>query len=214
MYCFCILFIILIIFILYTKYFKQNEHFTNIKSNDEKELLKDINNLTDEEPKLPELPDYNSIQNKIIKRDKPVIEKRTVVRSMHNKCRFVPSHTATKCDDKKYKKFSGASLGIGAKSIQCNGQKLINNRAKAIALVDNGKIDKIQLTKKGNYYKKEPKVKIVGNCKSTAIARAIMKEGQIKNIVVLNKGKGYKSSPQIIIDAPNLFSYCNLCCTV
>ena len=203
------IFLVLFIFIIYVKnkrqpqLIQQNEHFIN-------EIDKLIGNKMNDDPVIPPLPDYNSLQNQIIKSKKPIIEKRTVVRGVENKCRFIPSHTNSKCDDKVYTKFSGASLGIGAKSIQCNGKKILNNRAKAISLIKNGKIDRIIITKKGNHYKKEPKVTIEG----TGIGRAILKNKQVDKILLLNRGNNYKSSPKITIEAPNLFSYCNLCCTI
>ena len=207
------LFIILIIFIIYIKNKKQNEYLYKeffISENDINKTIADKTvNDADELPSLP-LPDYNAIQSKMIKKNKPIIQKRTIVRGISNKCRFVPSHKENQCEDNVYTNFSGASLGIGASSIQCNGKKILNSRAKAIALINNGKIDKIQLIKKGDHYKKEPKIKIQGN----AIARAIVKNGKVVKILLLNRGSRYKSSPQITIDAPNYYSYCNLCCSI
>ena len=219
MYCICILFIILVLFSLYSKHNQQKKYLTNKKhkeyfigENDINKVITNKTNLDNDNdiPKLPPLPDYNALQAKMIKQNKPIIQKRTIVRSISNKCRFIPSHKDNKCDDPVYTKFSGASLGIGAKSIQCNGKKIMTSQAKAISLIKNGKIDRIQLTKKGNYYKKEPKIKIQGN----AVARAVVKKGRLEKILLVNKGSGYKSSPQITIDPPNYFSYCNLCCSI
>lgn len=199
-----LLIIIVILIIWGSKHFKQRETFIN----DIDKMLNDPSNRSS--IGLPKLPDYNKIQADIIKSKQPVIEKRTVVRSVENKCRFIPSHTSTKCDNKVYKKFSGASLGIGSKSIQCNGAKILNNRAKAISIIKDGKVNKIVITKKGNYYKTDPVVKIEGNAK----IKAIMQDKRIAKIVIINPGSGYKSSPRINIAAPNLYSYCNLCCTI
>lgn len=160
--------------------------------------------------KAPELPDLGNIQYEIMKQRKPVIEKRTYETGIKNKCKFIAGNKDNMCNDTVYTKFSGASLGIGSNTIQCNGEKMLKDRCKAISLIKNGRLDKVIITHPGESYKKVPKVTINGNAK----LKAHMKGGKITKIQILNRGSGYKSSPQIKVEAPNKFNYCNLCCTI
>ncbi len=178
--------------------------------NDIDKVITEKMNDIDSSVQAPELPDLNKLQAQIIKQNKPVIEKRTYETGIMNKCKFIAGDKDNKCNDMVYTKFSGASLGIGSNTIQCNGEKMLKDRCKAISLIKNGKIDKIVITHHGEHYKKVPKVSIGGNAK----LKAHMKGGKITKIQILNRGSGYKSSPQINVEAPNKFNYCNLCCTI
>lgn len=184
----------------------KKEYFIN---NIDKVITEKINDMGDD-VKAPELPDLAKIQSQIIKQNKPVIEKRTYETGIMNKCKFIAGNKDNRCNDTVYTKFSGASLGIGSNMIQCNGEKMLKDRCKAISIIKRGKLDKVVITHPGEHYKKVPNVKVTGNAK----LKAHMKGGKITKIQILNKGSGYKSSPQIIVDAPNKFNYCNLCCTI
>ena len=89
MYCICILFIILVLFSLYSKHNQQKKYLTNKKhkeyfigENDINKVITNKTNLDNDNdiPKLPPLPDYNALQAKMIKQNKPIIQKRTIVR--------------------------------------------------------------------------------------------------------------------------------------
>ena len=129
------------------------------------------------------------------------------------KCKFMPSFSKVYNCPEKYPNHLGGVLGTNINNgMICNGQRINAQQAKAYCIIRDGKLDKIQLTKKGTHYKKNPKVKIIGSG-SNAKARAILdKMGSIKTIKLLNKGQDYHESPKVIIEPPNGEAFCHMCC--
>ncbi len=125
----------------------------------------------------------------------------------------MPSYSESLSCPEKYPDHLGAVFGAKAASgMSCNGKKIHAERAKAYAVVRDGKIVKIKLISKGTHYFKTPKVKIIGKGHG-AMARAILDDDNtIKHIKVVNPGIGYHNSPKIIIDEPNGYVYCHMCC--
>ncbi len=138
-----------------------------------------------------------------------------VSKSHKTTCRFVPSYSESLTCPEHHPDHLGAVFGSKAASgMSCNGKRITAERAKAYAIVRDGKIDRIKLIAKGTHYFKEPKVKIIGKGHG-AQARAVLdNDNSIKYIRVISRGEGYHSSPNIIIGQPNGYVYCHMCCNL
>ena len=128
-------------------------------------------------------------------------------------CRFYPSFSQNYTCPEKYPSLLGASFSAKAGSgISCNNKKLESDRAKAYAIVRNGRVDKIKLINKGSGYGSAPKVKIRGSGNGAKAKASIDKYGSISSIKLLHKGQNYSSSPSISIEKPNGLVHCHMCC--
>ncbi len=138
-----------------------------------------------------------------------------VVKSTNKKpqCKFMPSYSESFTCPEKTPDHLGAVFGAKSGSgISCNGKKFSAEKAKAYAVVRNGKIDSIKLIAKGTHYFKPPKVKIIGNGHGAKAKAILDNDTSLKYIRVINPGNGYQSSPKIVIGPPDGYVYCHLCC--
>lgn len=131
------------------------------------------------------------------------------------KCKFMPSYSESFNCPERHSNHLGAVFGAKASSgLNCNGKNIVGERAKAYAVVRDGKITKIKLISKGSHYLTAPKIKILGNGQG-ASARAILDTNNtVKAIKITNPGVNYLNSPKIIISNPDGYVYCHLCCNV
>jgi len=136
--------------------------------------------------------------------------------SKRMQCKFVN----TKQCPANYPQFMGASFGItgGADiSLSCNGTRAKGldeeAKAEAMAVIHDGKINRVRIIKKGRGYEKEPAIKVTGGSGTNAkLVSKIDDNGSVVAVEVVNGGVGYISTPDITIDAPTLSQNCYLCC--
>ena len=62
------------------------------------------------------------------------------------------------------------------------------------------KVTDIKIVDGGSGYISQPVVNIVGNFKTTAVAKAYIANGKVNRIVIINSGTGYLKAPTVIID--------------
>lgn len=130
-----------------------------------------------------------------------------------NTCKFVGSFSAQSKCPKEFPIHTGASISNN-KTLSCNGQDIIIKQAKAIALINKGKITSVELLDGGENYTKEPRILVRSNgtVKVDAVLKAIVKNGKVTSISITNPGDGYRDTPKILVEKPSKQVYCNLCC--
>jgi hypothetical protein len=130
-----------------------------------------------------------------------------------NTCKFIGSFSGSSKCPKEYPIHTGASIS-NKKSLTCNGSEISIKQAKAIALINKGKISSVQLIDGGENYNREPRiiVRSSGSVEEDAQLVANIKNGKVVSITIANPGKGYRDTPKILIEKPNKQVYCNLCC--
>lgn len=177
--------------------------------------LSSIDKYTIPMPKFDDLQKPVKLIKKIKKLKKPhkkEIENKNRLKNISNSCKFISSNNKNFKCPKDYPIFTGASFGIQGKNVSCNGEKIIQKRAKAVASINKGQITEIIITEKGSHYDSPPKVKIIKGGGKYATAYALVKKGSVDKVIITNSGSGYSSTPIIKISEPNAIINCNLCC--
>ena len=156
---------------------------------------------------------YDSKTNKKNKKrnNKKQKNKKNKKKSTISSCRFFKSNKKNFVCPADYAINTGAQFGVTGGAIKCNGEEMGNQTAKAVATVNDGKIERIIITNSGSNYNTSPNVRIIGNGRLGS-AYAKINEGKVVDITVTNGGTEYNSTPIIELGTPDGFSYCNLCC--
>lgn len=157
------------------------------------------------------LPKKKKKNKKKNKKDKNKIDKNKNGKSQISSCRFFKSNNKNFMCPAEYAINTGAQFGVRGGGIKCNGEEMGNQIARAVATVNDGKIERIIITNSGSNYNTSPNVKIIGSGRLGS-AYAKINEGKVIDITVTNGGTDYTSTPIIEIEQPDGYSYCNLCC--
>tara|TARA_B100000575_G_scaffold294364_1_gene309819 strand:+ start:8097 stop:8909 length:813 start_codon:yes stop_codon:yes gene_type:complete len=161
---------------------------------------------------IKKLPEYNPVKSskkKVISKKKSKI----LVKGILNKnyCKFISSTSENQKCPIEYPVYTGASFSGSGTSIRCDGKPTDFIQAKAVAMVNNGKLHKILLITGGTGYQTPPAINIIGNG-INGICKAHVKKGSITKIEIISKGSDYTSTPIVQIDKPNINLHCKLCC--
>ena len=159
--------------------------------------------------KIPEYKPIKSSKKKIIPKKKSKI----LVKGILNKnyCKFISSKSKNDKCPIEYPVYTGASFSGSGTSIRCDENPTDFVQAKAVAMVNNGRLHKILLITGGTGYESPPAINIIGNG-INGICKAHVKKGSITKIEIISKGSDYTSTPIVQIDKPNINLHCKLCC--
>ena len=131
------------------------------------------------------------------------------------KCKFMTSYTDSYTCPDKYSSHLGAVFGAKASSgLTCNGKSVQADRAKAYAIVRDGKITKIKVVSGGSNYVNSPRIRIKGAGTGARARATVGSDGTVHSIKVVHPGQGYINSPKIVIAEPDGNLYCHLCCSI